>query len=73
LKKVEVVVDCTPKGIGAKNKPIYEKARVKAIFQGSLLQYYRSVPGDACSAQTWMDKKGKSRSATVRHRPLGKP
>ncbi len=34
LKKVDVVVDCTPKGIGAKNKPIYESAGVKAIFQG---------------------------------------
>ncbi|MHB8842245.1 MAG: type II glyceraldehyde-3-phosphate dehydrogenase, partial [Candidatus Aquicultor sp.] len=34
LGKVDVVVDCTPKGIGAKNKPIYESAGVKAIFQG---------------------------------------
>lgn len=34
LRKVDVVVDCTPKGIGAKNKPIYEQAGVKAIFQG---------------------------------------
>ena len=34
LQKVDIVVDCTPKGIGAKNKPIYEKAGIKAIFQG---------------------------------------
>lgn len=34
LEKVDVVVDCTPKGIGAKNKPIYEKRNVKAVFQG---------------------------------------
>ncbi|MDI6816388.1 MAG: type II glyceraldehyde-3-phosphate dehydrogenase [Actinomycetota bacterium] len=34
LGKVDVIVDCTPKGIGAKNKAIYEKAGVKAIFQG---------------------------------------
>lgn len=34
LGKVDVVVDCTPKGIGAKNKPMYERAGVKAIFQG---------------------------------------
>jgi glyceraldehyde-3-phosphate dehydrogenase (NAD(P)) len=34
LKKVDVVVDCTPAGIGAKNKEIYQKAGVKAIFQG---------------------------------------
>jgi len=34
LSKVDIVVDATPKGVGAKNKPIYEKAGVKAIFQG---------------------------------------
>ena len=34
LGQVDVVVDATPKGIGAKNKPIYERAGVKAIFQG---------------------------------------
>ncbi|MHB0935672.1 MAG: type II glyceraldehyde-3-phosphate dehydrogenase [Armatimonadota bacterium] len=34
LANVDVVVDCTPKGIGAKNKAIYEQAGVKAIFQG---------------------------------------
>ncbi|HVC35541.1 MAG TPA: type II glyceraldehyde-3-phosphate dehydrogenase [Chloroflexota bacterium] len=34
LRQADVVVDCTPKGIGAKNKPVYEQAGVKAIFQG---------------------------------------
>lgn len=34
LGKVDIVVDCTPKGVGAKNKPIYERAGIKAIFQG---------------------------------------
>lgn len=34
LDEVDVIVDCTPAGIGAKNKAIYEKAGVKAIFQG---------------------------------------
>ncbi|MCW4054616.1 MAG: type II glyceraldehyde-3-phosphate dehydrogenase [Candidatus Bathyarchaeota archaeon] len=34
LKQVDVIVDCTPKGIGAKNKNLYEKAGVKAIFEG---------------------------------------
>ena len=34
LKRADVIVDCTPAGIGAKNKPLYEKAGVKAIFQG---------------------------------------
>ncbi len=34
LKQVDVIIDCTPKNIGAKNKPIYEKFGVKAVFQG---------------------------------------
>lgn len=32
--KVDLVVDTTPAGIGIKNKPLYEKYKVKAIFQG---------------------------------------
>lgn len=34
LKKVDVVVDCTPGGTGAKNKEMYDKAGVRSIFQG---------------------------------------
>ena len=34
LGEVEVIVDCTPKGIGAANKAAYERGGVKAIFQG---------------------------------------
>lgn len=34
LSQVDVVVDCTPKHIGARNKAIYEKAGVKWIVQG---------------------------------------
>jgi glyceraldehyde-3-phosphate dehydrogenase (NAD(P)) len=34
LGRVDVVVDCTPKKIGAANKPTYERAAVRAIFQG---------------------------------------
>lgn len=34
LKKVDVIVDCTPGGTGAKNKELYEKAGVRSIFQG---------------------------------------
>ncbi|MBN2110886.1 MAG: type II glyceraldehyde-3-phosphate dehydrogenase [Methanosarcinaceae archaeon] len=30
----EIVVDCTPGGIGEKNKALYEKAGIKAIWQG---------------------------------------
>jgi len=32
--KIDVVVDCTPEGIGALNKPMYQKYGVKVIFQG---------------------------------------
>ncbi|MDK2783344.1 MAG: glyceraldehyde-3-phosphate dehydrogenase, partial [Thermococcaceae archaeon] len=34
LEKVDVIVDATPGGMGEKNKALYEKAGVKAIFQG---------------------------------------
>ncbi|AKB29756.1 NAD(P)-dependent glyceraldehyde 3-phosphate dehydrogenase archaeal [Methanosarcina siciliae T4/M] len=34
IEKADLVVDCTPGGIGEKNKPLYEKAGVKAIWQG---------------------------------------
>ncbi|MDH5806260.1 MAG: type II glyceraldehyde-3-phosphate dehydrogenase [Candidatus Verstraetearchaeota archaeon] len=34
LKQIDVIIDCTPGGIGATYKPIYEKYGVKAIFQG---------------------------------------
>ncbi len=34
IKEADLIVDCTPGGVGAENKPIYEKAGIKAIFQG---------------------------------------
>tara|TARA_R110002020_G_scaffold103752_24_gene243257 strand:- start:2240 stop:3193 length:954 start_codon:yes stop_codon:yes gene_type:complete len=34
IKDVDVIVDCTPKGVGAKNKELYTYHGVKAIFQG---------------------------------------
>lgn len=34
LSQVDVVVDCTPKGIGAKNLERYREVGVKAIYQG---------------------------------------
>ena len=34
LQRVDVIVDATPGGMGAKNRPIYEKYGVKAVFQG---------------------------------------
>jgi glyceraldehyde-3-phosphate dehydrogenase (NAD(P)) len=34
LARADVVVDATPGGVGKENKTLYEKAKVKAIFQG---------------------------------------
>ncbi|WP_297090689.1 phosphorylating glyceraldehyde-3-phosphate dehydrogenase [Thermococcus sp.] len=34
LEKVDVIIDATPGGMGARNRVLYEKAGVKAIFQG---------------------------------------
>ncbi len=34
LEKADIIVDCTPEGIGDRNKSMYEKAGVKAIFEG---------------------------------------
>lgn len=34
LKKADIVIDATPGGVGASNKELYEKAGVKAIWQG---------------------------------------
>jgi glyceraldehyde-3-phosphate dehydrogenase (NAD(P)) len=34
LEKADIVVDCTPEGIGAKNLETYKKMGLKAIFQG---------------------------------------
>ncbi len=34
LGKVDIIVDATPEGIGKENKALYEKAGIKAIWQG---------------------------------------
>jgi glyceraldehyde-3-phosphate dehydrogenase (NAD(P)) len=34
LKEVDVVIDCAPAGIGAKNKNLYERVGTKAVFEG---------------------------------------
>ncbi|NJE26805.1 phosphorylating glyceraldehyde-3-phosphate dehydrogenase [Thermococcus sp. MV5] len=34
LNDVDIIIDATPGGMGEKNKTLYEKAGVKAIFQG---------------------------------------
>jgi glyceraldehyde-3-phosphate dehydrogenase (NAD(P)) len=32
--EVDVVIDCTPAGVEAKNKPMYEKYKIKVVYQG---------------------------------------
>ncbi len=34
IRRVDIMVDCTVKGVAAANKEAYEKAGIKAIFQG---------------------------------------
>ncbi|RLI85837.1 MAG: type II glyceraldehyde-3-phosphate dehydrogenase [Archaeoglobales archaeon] len=34
IEDVDIVIDCSPGKVGVQNKPMYEKAGVKAIFQG---------------------------------------
>jgi glyceraldehyde-3-phosphate dehydrogenase (NAD(P)) len=34
LEESDVVVDCTPKGVDAKNRSRYEEVGIRAIFQG---------------------------------------
>ncbi|MDD1718561.1 MAG: type II glyceraldehyde-3-phosphate dehydrogenase [Methanoregulaceae archaeon] len=34
IKQADIVIDATPGDVGAKNKPVYERLGVKAIFQG---------------------------------------
>jgi glyceraldehyde-3-phosphate dehydrogenase (NAD(P)) len=34
LEEADIVVDCTPDGVGEKNKHLYEKAGIKVIWQG---------------------------------------
>jgi len=34
INQCDVIVDCTPKGVGAENREWYKRQKVKAIFQG---------------------------------------
>jgi glyceraldehyde-3-phosphate dehydrogenase (NAD(P)) len=34
LSQTDIIADCTPKGIGANNLPLYQKAGVKVVYQG---------------------------------------
>ena len=48
LKQVDVVVDCTPKGVGARNLARYRSAGVKTVLQGGETH---DVPGHSFVAQ----------------------
>lgn len=47
LKHADIVVDATPGGIGAKNKPLYELFNIKAIYQGGEKHTVASVSFNA--------------------------
>jgi len=44
LSRADVIVDATPDGVGEKNRPMYESAGVKAIFQGGEEPEVAEVP-----------------------------
>lgn len=63
LNRVDVVVDCAPAKIGAKNKTFYEKGGVKAVFQGG---EKHEVTGVSFVAQCNYDESiGKSMTRVV--------
>ena len=35
LERIDVVIDCTPRSVAATNKVLYDKMKVKSIFQGA--------------------------------------
>ncbi len=49
LKEGDVVVDCTPGDIGAKNKSLYDAADIKAIWQGGEDHELAGISFNACS------------------------
>ncbi|WP_456478332.1 type II glyceraldehyde-3-phosphate dehydrogenase [Geoglobus ahangari] len=58
LEKADIVVDCSPGKVGAENKPLYEKAGVKAIFQGGEKAHVAEV--SFSSLANYDDAVGKS-------------
>lgn len=59
LSQVDVVVDATPIGIGRKNKEIYAKFGVKAIFQAGEHFDIADVPVFVCQAMYEIARKAK--------------
>jgi len=57
LKKVDVILDCTPAGIGAKNKATYQRAGIKAIFQGG--EKHELVEASFVAQCNYLDALGK--------------
>ncbi len=63
LKQADIVIDATPGDVGAKNKPIYEKAGVKAIFQGG--EDHEVAGFSFCSDCNYADAIGKQFARVV--------
>lgn len=62
LKQVDVMVDATPDDVGATNKPVYERAGVKALFQGG---EEHSLTGFSFVAQCNFEKAAGKRMVRV--------
>lgn len=63
LQKIDVIIDTTPKGVGAANKPIYDKAGIKSIFQGG---EDHELTGKSFTAQTnYQDSVGVTSTRVV--------
>ncbi|MBM1154677.1 type II glyceraldehyde-3-phosphate dehydrogenase [archaeon] len=58
LRQVDVIVDATPKGVGAKNKPLYQQFGVKAVFEGGEKHEVAGVSFVAqCNYEEALDKQ----------------
>ncbi|MGQ4891373.1 MAG: type II glyceraldehyde-3-phosphate dehydrogenase [Candidatus Njordarchaeia archaeon] len=58
LQKVDLVVDASPSKVGAKNKELYEKYGVKAIFQGGEKENIADVSfSSLCNYRDALDKR----------------
>ncbi len=63
LLKADVVVDASPEGVGAKNKPYYEKYNVKAIFEGG--EDHELTNTSFVAARNYMESFGKQFTRVV--------
>lgn len=67
LARTDVVVDCTPKGVDAPNRELYEAAGVRCIFQGGAKHELAGHSFVACANfASALDRKATSMSSPSR-------